>query len=142
MHWLIIQIRDLPWWIPGVTALAIYWIPKVMLWPLRRLDWVHILVEEQAEMLAVMALVGFYSVYVLSKTSVPMAEIALFIVTCGTLGGLVWLCMASATFFVWLIRLPANTASDENLADESEGIEGIKQTWHNNFRVLQGGKDG
>ncbi|KPV42374.1 hypothetical protein, partial [Alicyclobacillus ferrooxydans] len=97
MHWLILQIRDLPWWIPSVAALAIYWLPKIMLWPFRRLLWIQILVEEQAQMLAVMALVGFYLVYTLSKTAVPFGEIALFIVACGALGGIAWLCVAGAT---------------------------------------------
>lgn len=99
MHWLITQIRDLPWWIPGVMALSIYWVPKVILWPFRRIDWVHILVEEQAEMLSVMALMGFYLVYTLSKTDVPMAEVALFIIICGAVGAIAWLGVAGATCF-------------------------------------------
>ncbi|MCF8567779.1 hypothetical protein LLE49_23950 [Alicyclobacillus tolerans] len=143
MHWLILQIRDLPWWIPDVAALAIYWLPKIILWPFRRLLWVQILVEEQAQMLAVMALVGFYLVYTLSWILIPIAEVALFVVACGALGGLAWLCIAGVTFIIWLIRSPANSTTLQKRFTHAKGneIERVALTWRAKFRVLRGGKD-
>lgn len=143
MHWLILQIRDLQWWIPGIAALAIYWLPKIILWPFRRLLWVQILVEEQAQMLAVMALIGFYLVYTLSKTAVPIGEIALFIVACGALGGIAWVCVAGATCILWLIHLPTNSTTMQKRLnhDTGEGVGSSAWTRRTTFRVLRGGKN-
>lgn len=46
--------------------------------------------------------------------------------------------------FFWLVRLPVNTEPPQSQVDceKGEGVEQAKQTWRNNFRVLQGGKDG
>lgn len=144
MQWLIIQIRDLPWWIPGVMALAIYWVPKVILWPFRRLLWFQILVEEQAEMLSVMALIAFYVVYTLAQITVPIAEVALFVVACGALGSIAWLLVAGVIFLVWLIHRPSNQTESRTQLDPESGerIERAARTWRTKFRVLRGGKDG
>ncbi|KPV41913.1 hypothetical protein AN477_20220 [Alicyclobacillus ferrooxydans] len=82
--------------------------------------------------------------YTLSKTAVPFGEIALFIVACGALGGIAWLCVAGATCILSLVRLPLNTAPIQNrvVGERGDWAEQAKQTWHNSFRLLQGGKDG
>lgn len=143
VHWLVVQIRDLPWWLPGLLALSLYWLPKLTLWPFRRFAWIEILVEEHAEMLAAIALFAFYMVYVLSWIAVPFAEVALFIVACGALGVLIWLSVAVVIFFVWLINLSAKGSSFKKPADQETAnkIESTALSWRSRFRVVQGGKN-
>lgn len=143
VHWLVVQIRDLPWWLPGLLALSIYWLPKLTLWPFRCFAWIEILVEEHSGMLAAIALFAFYMVYVLSWIAVPFAEVALFIVACGALGVLTWLSVAVVIFFVWLINLSSNGSSFRKLIahEKRERVESTALAWRGTFRVVRGGKN-
>jgi len=142
VHWIVVQIRDLPWWLPGLLALSIYWLPKLTLWPFRRFAWIEILVEEQAGMLAAISLFAFYVVYVLSWLTVPLAEVTLFIVACGVLGVVAWLIVAVVIFLMWLINLSLNDSSKEWIDHEKrESNESTALSYRDAFRVIRGGKN-
>jgi hypothetical protein len=83
MHSITAYISALPWWAPGLLALAPYWLPKFLLWPFHKIEGLSAYTEV-GQNFAMIMFIPFYLVYILSKTVEQLAELVVIVVGLGS----------------------------------------------------------